>query len=217
MLASRFAMALVGVTLTMPTWAATFVVYPFTTENDASPSFVGSGITPTLTLSTLDHFTVTDDGFGTVLQAYPVSGSTSAALALTNNSYFTLALSITPGSFTTLQFNYEVGKGGSSDPRGYFVRSSLDGFTTDILLTNLPNGAQQAPQAESFSVDATGQTAVSFRFYGFSPTTNNSIDFRNLIVSDGVPEPASWTLATAGLLALTFFRKRRAQFCQTNT
>jgi hypothetical protein len=78
---------------------------------------------------------------------------------------------------------FEVGKGGTSSPRGYFVRSSLDGYTSDLVLVTFPDG-QAAPSLESFIVNAAGQTAVTFRFYIFTPDyTENSIDFRNVRIS----------------------------------
>ncbi len=76
--------------LALPVYASTLVLYPFTA--DLNPTITGSGITPTLTLSTLSNAYIGDDGFGNVLEAYPTSGSTSAPLALANNSFFTLSL-----------------------------------------------------------------------------------------------------------------------------
>jgi hypothetical protein len=204
MFASRLAAALLAVSLTAPAWSATLVLYPFST--DGSPTIVAPDVTPVLDRSTLLNSTVANDGFGNVLQAY--SSANSAALALANGQYFTLSLSITPGVFANLVVNLQVGKGGNNDPRGYFVRSSLDGFTMDIFAAVLPNGAKQAPAPASFSVDAIGQTAIDLRFYTYAPSTGNSVDFRNLEVADGVPEPTTWALVATGLLSATLWRRR---------
>jgi len=205
---SHLATALVSITLLAPAMSASLVLYPFTT--DASPTNIAPGITPTLDLTTLTSSIVANDGFGVVLQAY--SSATTAPLALANNQYFTLSLGINPGAFANLVVNFQVGKGGSSDPRGYFVRSSLDGFTTDILSSVLPSGAQQAPASTSFSVDATGQNAIDLRFYTYAPSTGNSVDFRALEVSEGadaIPEPTTWALVASGCLVAALWQWRR--------
>lgn len=209
MLFSRLAVAMCAVVLTVPAWSGTLVLYPFT--SDTSPTNVAPGITSILGTSTLASSIVADDNFGVVFQAYGPNGNASAAAALANNLYFTLTLSITPGTFTTLAFNFDVGKGGNSDSRGYFVRSSLDSFATDILSATLPAGSQQAPLPASFSVNAPGQTSVAFRFYVWAPTDQNSVDFRNLEVGDGIPEPGTWALAATGLAAALLRRRRLTQ------
>ena len=56
--------------------------------------------TPTLGLATLSNAFIAYDGFGNVLEAYPTTGSTSAVLALTNNSFFTLTATPLPPSFS---------------------------------------------------------------------------------------------------------------------
>lgn len=117
---------------------------------------IGAGVTPTLGLGTLSNAFVGDDGFGNVLEAYPAVGSTSATLALANNSFFTLSLNIAPGTFGPVTVNFNVGKGGSSDPRRFLVRSGLDGFASTVLTQTLPGGANQIPAPQSFSLNLTG-------------------------------------------------------------
>lgn len=167
--------------------------------------------------SHLTSFTLDDDGFGPVLQAYPSAGSTSSSAALANDSYWSLTVTANPGE--TLDIGsvfYSVGKGGAADPRGYFIRSSVDGFTSDLAGATLTSGAQQAPQA--FSVDVSGNpgyqglSSIEMRFYNFTPTpTGNSVDWRNVGLQ-AVPEPSSYAtvfgLACAGV---GFWRRRRLQ------
>jgi hypothetical protein len=163
--------------LALPASAQDFVLYPFSTN--LNRTVVGPGVTPALGGVTLSGAFIGDDGFGNVLEAYPAVGSTSAALALANSSFFTLSLSITPGNFGPVGVNFSVGKGGNSDPRGYFVRTSLDGFASNVLSQTLPGGANQAPAPQSFSLDLTGQSSITLRFYVWTPNpANNSIDFR---------------------------------------
>ncbi len=189
--------------------AAPLVLYPFSA--DLLPTIVAPGVTPTLDVSTLlqppPTPLINDDGYGNILNAYPTSGSTSAALALANDSFFTLALNAAPISLGPLTVQFEVGKGGTSNPRGYFVRSSLDGFAADLFSEALPSG-QPPPALRSFGVDATGQTALFLRFYVYTPNPNaNSVDFRNLRV-DTVPEPTGMVLCGLVLLGAMASRRR---------
>lgn len=85
-------------------------------------------ISGALDLSNLYSTTFADDGFGSVLQAYPASGSTSASNTV---SYFTLTL-INTVPFDPSVLRFQVGKGDNSNPRGYYIRSSLDGYTSNI-------------------------------------------------------------------------------------
>ena len=153
---------------------------------------------------------INNDGFGNILNFYPKTGSTSAATALSSNSYFSLTLNAV-STFNLAKLNFEVGKGGSSDPRGYFVRSSVDSFSSNLISETLPLASQPAPAAKSVSLATNafqGISTVTFRFYGFTPTANNSIDFRNLSVI-AAPEPASFALL---LLGGGWFVRRRKSF-----
>jgi hypothetical protein len=213
----RFTLLLLFAVLALPASAQDFVLYPFSTN--LNPTVVGAGVTPTLGVATLSGAFIGEDGFGNVLEAYPAVGSTSAALALANSSFFTLALSITPGTFGPVVVNFNVGKGGSSDPRGYFVRTSLDGFASNVLSQTLPGGANQAPAPQSFSLDLTGQSSVTLRFYLWTPGTANSVDFRNLEVARSVPAtplPPSWSLALIGLATAGLYSAWRRRNASVN-
>jgi hypothetical protein len=200
--------------------AATIVAYPFDVNYNAS--IVAPGVNQNLNFDNIPSGTgVYDDGFGNVLQAYPNADSTTAALALTNNSFFAMTLSIPGGSFGPVQVSYEVGKGGDSDPRGYFVRSDLDGYLTNLMDEVLPSGEFQAPSLRSFNLDLTGLESITLRFYIYTPIPgDNSVDFRNLTVSgtyvepppieSGVPEPGTWALSGLGLAAVAAWRRRRS-------
>jgi hypothetical protein len=175
-------------------------------------------VTPTLSSTHLPLTSVGNDGFGNVYETYPAAGSTSAGLAVTNNSYFSLGLTL-PGTFGQLTLAFAVGKGGASGPRGYLVRSSLDNFASDVLNETFPVGASVAPAARTVTVDATGQSSITFRIYIWSPTpAANSMDFRNLTVTTpflassavGTPSLSVWgMLGLAGLLTIVGVYKLR--------
>lgn len=136
--------------------------------------------------------------------------ATSAATAISTSSYFTItvnASSTVPMALSQLLF--DVGKGGASDPRGYFIRSSLDGYASDLFAQTLPLGVTQAPTAVVVNLSGIAGmdrvSAVTFRFYVYTPTpTSNSVDFRNLTVvgsqAPALPVPVNqltWLLALA--------------------
>jgi hypothetical protein len=114
---------------------------------------------------------------------------------------------------TTLQF--EVGKGGNSDPRGYFIRSSVDGFASTLFATNLPTGPQMAPALQTIDLSTLSAyqnlSSVDFRFYVWTPNpTFQSVDYRNLqLQGTVVPEPSSLALFAVAAAGLGLFHHRR--------
>ena len=158
----------------------TIVYYPFT--NDTDYTLLSDDVSEAVwDFTKLHDYYVSDDGFGNVLQTYQDGTAVDAATALANNAYFSLTLNaVSTLSLDSLLF--EVGKGGSSDPRGFFIRSSIDGYTSDLITETLPLGSQQAPILHKLLLNASheGISTVTFRFYLFSPSNSKSIDWRNL-------------------------------------
>jgi hypothetical protein len=202
--------------------AEVIVAYPF--MFDTNPSQLGERVqSSSFDGSHLLQFVVGNDGFGNVLQAYPPNGATSAANALALNSYFTISVAAVPGNvldLTTLQF--DVGKGGNSDPRGYFIRSSVDGFASDLFATNLPMGPQQPPALQTIDLSTLssyqGLPAIDFRFFVWAPDVDpagilHSVDFRNLqLQGEVVPEPSSLALLAVAVAGFGLFRHSRKRF-----
>jgi len=186
----------------------TLVTYPFSPAGNILPSVVGVGVTPTLTLpSNLNSYSVGPDGFGNVLQAYPQTGSTSSVNTV---SYYTLSLTTNAsGGLGQLTVSFGVGKGGNSDPRGVLARSSLNNYGTDVFSLTLPSGVQAAPAPQSFTVDASGQSAITLRFYVWAPGNGNSVDFSNLSVTTPTPAPSAvptlseWSQLLLGLMVIS--------------
>lgn len=189
------------------------VHYPFISDENytvLSPDLASSD----LDFSNLEDYYISNDGFGVVLQSYPACGADNYANAVTEDSYFTLTLT---GNdiFDADSLLFEVGKGGSADPRGYFVRSSIDNYVTDIISETLPSGNQQAPVLKKIKLgeDFEGISSVTFRFYVFTPScTSYSVDFRNLVVKK--PEPPAdipislyWIIVFVGLISVYYIIK----------
>lgn len=90
-----------------------------------------------------------------------------------------IELTVTPTSaagFNVLQIS--AAKGGSSNPRGFVVRSSLDGYTADLMAVTLTTIAPSwvvytVPLGTAFM--GLG-SPVTFRMYGFAPNPGNSVD-----------------------------------------
>lgn len=140
--------------------------------------------------------------------------SPDPASAVLNNQYFEFTVAADAGfemDLTSLTF--DAARGGASTPRGWVLRSSVDGYATDIatevVATSLPN-------LSSFNVDLLSAsyqdlTAVTFRLYGYGPSTGIGQFFDNIVVNGSVqPIPEPTTLAALGVGALTLALRRRA-------
>jgi outer membrane autotransporter protein len=178
LLAATFAPDLAG--------AQVLATYPFTANTN--PAFVDPAITTSFNRSSLFFSIVFDDGYGNVLQAYPSPGSTSAATALANNSFYTIRLQSTGGGFFSLDtLSFESGKGGAASPRGDFLRASTDGFRSNLFSELLPQVGQPPPAPKSIRLNRIlfhSLTDVTFRFYVFTPDPlEQSVDYRNMVFS----------------------------------
>lgn len=200
----------------------TFPVANTTTETGSAyaATTVGSGVSATSLTDGGASINITSDGalaYGSapVLRVFP--GGTDAATAVTNNSY--VQFTVTPDANTQMDlssFTFDAARGGTNGPRGYAVRSSVDGFAGNIatadITANRPNfAAFNVPlSAASFQ----GLTAATtFRLYVYSPSNTSTVEFDNLTLNgttSPVPEPASAGAAIAMLGGL-LVRRRRPQ------
>ena len=148
--------------------------------------------------------------------------ATTAAQAVANNQYFEFALGPDAGfQMDLLGVHFEVGRGGSSVPRGWVLRSSLDGFASDIASAEIPT---IQPTLTSFDIGLAGplfedlQSEVTFRLYDYAPSTGVGAFYDNLMVTGiaeqivvgAVPEPSSLFLAGIGLVGVLRFRSGKA-------
>jgi hypothetical protein len=191
------------------------VLASFPLNSDFNATFLASNVaSATIDTSQLSDTYIGNDGFGQVAEIYPNAGGISAATALSTNSYFTLNITSNSGPLSLGVLNYAVAKGGNSDPRGYAIDDSLDGFTHPLIDTQLPTGANTAPMPQSLTLGSAFQSAtdVSFRFYVYTPNSNlYSVDFANISLAtpSSVPEPGALGLMGAGLAGLGLLMMRR--------
>ena len=156
---------------------------------------MAEGITATplgTTSSGLEAFIASGIIIGTA-SANPGAGSTSAALAVANNEFFEFTITPPPGSklnFAALVF--EASRGGASTPRGWVVRSSVDGFGSDLATGEIPN---QFPTLTPYSAvlpaaDFTGIPApVTFRIDSFVPASGEVVLYDNIQVLGLIDRP----------------------------
>ena len=141
--------------------------------------------------------------------------SPDAAAAVANEQFFQFTASAATGfELDLLNMTFDAGKGGSSSPRGWVLRSSLDGFTSDIASADIPT---VQPTLTGFDVDLSGAlfqhitSQVTFRLYDYAPGGSGTGTFYDNIALNGVvqvvPEPTS-TLVVLGPGALALLRRR---------
>lgn len=139
--------------------------------------------------------------------------SPDPASAVLNNQYFEFTVAADAGFVMDLtSLSFDAARGGASTPRGWVLRSNLDGFTSDIASAEVPTSL---PNLTSFDVDLSDAlyqdvAAVTFRMYGFGPSTSIGQFFDNIVLNGNVqaiPEPSALALCVG---VLTMLRRRRA-------
>lgn len=195
--------------------AGVLIEFPMNSISDFSPVVYDGSVSGVISPSNVEGW-VGGDGYGNVFETYPMPGATTYATALSTPSYFDIALTFADGSDLD-SMSFEVGKGGNSDPRGYIVRSSADGFTTDLRAEVLPSGPQQAPSLRTIDLSGAafqGQSALTFRFYVYTPNPPGfySVDWQDFTFSNdttgAAPEPATCALLVLGVAALALLKRR---------
>jgi hypothetical protein len=125
---------------------------------------------------------VFDDGFGQVLVVQTNATSTTPD---NTNSYFSISFSVNPSymcDITSLSFN--VGKGGTADPRGYIIKSNIDNYQSVLGGAELPTGPQQAPQPTQINISSLKNLQqLTLRFYVYTPAAEKSVDFNNITIN----------------------------------
>lgn len=201
--------------------AAVIVAY---TGEAATPSTTASGAAATA-LAVGDANALVDVNFvggyasDTVYRFVPTNAGTTVttpADSIANNRYYGFTATANAGNELDLtSFSFIVGRGGGTTPRGYDVRSSVDGYAATLGQSDV---GVQRPNFVTVPVDLSGSqyqhlSSIQLRIYGYTPGSGQSIDLDTITLNGtvaAVPEPAAvaFGLGLAGL-ALTR-RNRRA-------
>lgn len=182
---------------------------PSTLDANASASNVN------FTGSSASQFTLAG-----VLAVNAAIGATDAATAVSNASFFQFSITPNSGYLMDLTELTVLGSSGtvSLPNNGYVVRSSVDGFSTDLA-----SGAFQTsfPTYTTISVDLSGSefqnltAQTTFRIYTWRDAgTNPAAAYDNLVLNGSIvpiPEPGTMALgiAAVGMLIVTAISRRR--------
>jgi hypothetical protein len=100
----------------------------------------------------------------------PQSVSSKAA-ALSQNCQFTVTVKMKSGTYISgnVGISFEVGKGGSSSPRGIVAKTSVDSFSSEVLSMTL-GSTSLTLQSFSASLQAPTDT-FSVKLYGYVPSS----------------------------------------------
>ena len=145
------------------------------------------------------------------------NSTTSAALAVSNNSYFQFTVtpdSLKKMSLTSLDFDGAFGSAG-----GFVVRSSVDSFATNLQSQTWATGY---PTFTSYSTDLTGSqfqdlsSATTFRVYVFttSGAGGNAAVFDNMALNGFIPVPEPTSILAVSALAMTGVAGLRRRFAR---
>jgi hypothetical protein len=126
------------------------------------------------------------------LRAIPAVATTAAA-AVTSNDYFQFTIHGGAGLFLK-RIQLRAARGGSSTPRGFIIRSSIDGFASDLIPDNPVPTIRTTYTEYDFSTNLDLTSPVTIRFYIYGPIAGgSSIEFDDFIFS--VPVAGSDTTA----------------------
>lgn len=169
------------------------VTYPLNNASDGSSGFGTSTLDGSLLANSsiskgpgLGQFSVgTDSWSGSVevLKTGPGSAiaSANASTALANDWYFEIML--TPQSTLDLRgVSADWSRGGTTATRGWFVRSSLDGYASDLFSNE--TASSTATGLNNVSFDLSGftnmTTPITFRFYIYTDSMGRYMTFQNI-------------------------------------
>jgi hypothetical protein len=115
-----------------------------------------------------------------VLRIDPGGGSTSADKAVAGGKFFEFTVTASPGFLLALDdLTFSSARGGAAVPRGWVLRSSVDGFASNIDSEEVPS---VRPDLTNFTVDLSGPEfqglpEVTFRIYTFVPAGGQSLEY----------------------------------------
>lgn len=147
----------------------------------------------TLTNASLGTFETRSFSYSTdpEIKVIPPVSTTTASLAVANNSYFSFTVTPTLKEMDFSSLTFKVARGGSSTPRGWVVRSSIDSYTNNIDSGDVPT---VRPTWTDESVSLSGASyqnitaAVTFRIYIYAPSTGYSLEIDEITLNGTVSD-----------------------------
>jgi hypothetical protein len=165
--------------------AARLVGYSFNTDanpTELHPSVTSTTLTPAIGMSLWQPANSPSPLYYTdpVLRVSPDNGITTAALAVANDAYFEFTVTAVSGQFIPLMIAFVAARGGGGT-RGVVVRSDDDGYTADLLSTNL---STQRPTWSVFQIvlSYAAKSSLAFRIYVYTGSSSNSIEFDDIVL-----------------------------------
>jgi hypothetical protein len=177
--------------------------------------FSAVGITSNSTVLRLGAGVTPDSGTANTF-AGSSFGEVSLANAISVSDYFSWTVQADPGgsiSVTNIAWKFQrTGTGGSN----YVLRSSFDGFVTDLYSSNNFLAAAGSGDANFPLSSLSGSNSLEFRLYVWSASSDaTGVDrFRTTggtdltIQGTVIPEPGTMALMGLGLLGLTYLRRK---------
>lgn len=210
--------------------AAILARYEFTGSSLASTDEDTSNVTSTASnLSNGAGLTSINSATGNPAPGRSMLGSETDANdetgAVTANDYIQFTLTPASGYQLSLtNFSLDFGSSYNSQPRGFAVRSSLDGFTGTIYNLSLPSNSDSTSAVFNYSTALVGAqyqnvtTPVTFRIYGFDNATGttNYLRFDNITLQGtvgAIPEPSGMLFLGAAVFPLLLTRTRGKGSC----
>lgn len=211
---------LVAPALSTTAHAAVIVGYNFNTLG-ATYRNPSSQAVNTLSTAITDGSVVTfqsGDYATPAMQVNPSTSATNEAGAISANTYFTFSVTVASGYALNLStFTFDAARGGAGTPRSWHFYTDIGGFTLGNAVESEPVTTIR-PNLSNYSVDLSGAAfqgitgTHAFRVYISTPTTNNSIEFDNLVLNGdvvAVPEPNAAAGVMVALVGLAVVRRRR--------
>lgn len=158
------------------------------TGNTLNPTTTGTGLSGGA-LSPMNHstFAGATGGYASDPVLSFTMATTSAGAALSAPCYF--AITATPDSGKKLNLSsltFNVARGGSGAPRGWFLRTSVDTYGADVASSTIPTARATFTPV---TIDLSGASfqnlsaAVTLRIYCYVASAGTGIDFDDITLT----------------------------------